>query len=91
MTPELCEKNTLPGMVWREEPRDLLVRPTNVYANRPERDTRNRGTYNVELAFCLPRGVYATMLIKHLLAGQPGPGNRPSTRSNRPRNRHRND
>lgn len=85
LSPELCEKNTLPGMVWREEPRDLLVRPTKVYANRPERDTRNRDTYNVEVAFCLPRGVYATMLIKHLITGNPGPESRSQ------RNRHSHD
>lgn len=88
LTPELCERNTLPGMVWREEPRDLLVRPTNVYANRPERDHRNRGAYNVELAFCLPRGVYATMLIKHLLSRKPGPKSRPRPRSQRDRRSH---
>jgi tRNA pseudouridine13 synthase len=87
LSPEMCEKNTLPGMIWREEPRNLLVRPTNVYANRPERDQRNRDSYNVELAFSLPRGVYATMLIKHLLADKPGTKRRPRPQ----RNRHTND
>lgn len=87
LSPELCEKNTLPGMVWRAEPRDLLVRPTKAYANRPERDARNRDTCNVEVAFCLPRGVYATMLIKHLIAGNLGP----KSRSRPQRNRHSHD
>ncbi len=85
LTPEMCERNTLPGMVWRQEPRDLLVHPTNLYANRPERDQRNRGAYEIEVAFCLPRGVYATMLIKHLLAGKPR--SKGSPRPQRQRNR----
>lgn len=72
-----CRSNTLPGMVWREEPRDLLVFPTQAYANRPEPDNRHRGARKIELAFSLPRGVYATMLIKHLFAGLPGAGSNP--------------
>ncbi len=68
LTPEKCRRNTLPGMVWREEPRELLVLPQNVYCNRPEDDGRLRGVKKVEIAFSLPRGVYATMLIKHLIA-----------------------
>ena len=49
--------------------RDLLVRPTNIYANQPERDDQQRGATKLEVAFSLPRGVYATMLMKHLFAG----------------------
>lgn len=88
LTPEKCQQNTLPGMVWREEPRDLLVRPTNIYANQPERDDQQRGATKLEVAFSLPRGVYATMLIKHLFAGiarrAPGPmgGDRASRTTN---------
>ena len=72
LTPEKCRRNTLPGMVWREEPRELLVLPQNVYCNRPEDDGRLRGVKKVEVAFSLPRGVYATMLIKHLFAEAAG-------------------
>jgi tRNA pseudouridine13 synthase len=79
LSPELCRRNTLPGMVWREEPRDLLVRPTNVYANRPERDDRQRDAYKIEVAFSLPRGVYATMLIKHLLAADASAASAPGS------------
>lgn len=68
LSPQKCRDNTLPGMVWREEPRDLLVYPTKIYANSPERDEANRGASKIEVAFSLPRGVYATMLIKHLSA-----------------------
>ena len=59
-------------MVWREEPRDLLVVPKNVYANRPEPDEKHRGARKIEVSFSLPRGVYATMLIKHLFACMSG-------------------
>lgn len=88
LSEELVRQNMLPGMVWKSEPRELLVLPTNLYANQPEEDDRHRDAYKIELAFNLPRGAYATMLIKHLFAGLgvqqsfagTGPGGRPSKR-----------
>ena len=78
---EQCRANMLPGMVWREEPRDLLVTPKDAQVGSPADDERNRGAAKVELSFSLPRGVYATMLIKHLLAPTaPLDGRSPPTR-----------
>ena len=77
LSPEMCRENTLPGMVWREEHRELLVFPRKVNAYSPERDDRHRGATKIEVAFSLPRGVYATMLIKHLFAGVEASQRRP--------------
>ena len=82
LTPKHCRDNSLPGMVWREEPRDLLVFPRDVEAPRSGRDEKHRGASKVEMSFSLPRGVYATMLIKHLFAGlDDGGGKRKSKRN----------
>lgn len=86
-------RNQVPGMVWKEEARDVLVKPTDVAEVRIEPDDRNPGRVMATLQFSLPRGAYATMLIKRLFApswytnepddlprrraGDPLPGRRP--------------
>lgn len=61
------------GMVLRQEPRDLVCRPRNLTVSGPDRDERHRGQLKLELRFGLPRGAYATMLVKHLFpSSRPG-------------------
>jgi tRNA pseudouridine13 synthase len=60
--------NEVPGMIWKEEQRDALVKPTNVTDVRIEPDEMHEGNVKVSLQFALPRGAYATMLIKRLFA-----------------------
>jgi len=61
-------RNAVPGMMWKEEPRDVLVKPADVADVRLEPDEINGGQVKATLQFALPRGAYATMLIKRLFA-----------------------
>jgi tRNA pseudouridine13 synthase len=61
-------QNEVPGMIWKEEPRDVLVVPTDVALVHIEPDEMHAGNVKATLAFALPRGAYATMLIKRLFA-----------------------
>ncbi|MCA8949086.1 MAG: tRNA pseudouridine(13) synthase TruD [Planctomycetes bacterium] len=61
-------RNEVPGMIWREEPRDVFVKPRDVADVKIAPDEVHPGRVRAELAFALPRGAYATMLIKRLFA-----------------------
>lgn len=61
-------RNEVPGMVWKEEPRDALVKPANIGEVRVEPDDQHPGRVAATLQFELPRGSYATMMIKRLFA-----------------------
>ncbi len=61
-------RNQVPGMIWKEEPRDVLIKPADVADVRLEPDEMNDGRVKATLQFSLPRGAYATMLIKRLFA-----------------------
>lgn len=61
-------ENEVPGMIWKEEPRDALVKPDDVEDVRIEPDDLNPGRTRATLEFALPRGAYATMLVKRLFA-----------------------
>lgn len=92
--------NQISGMVLKEEPRQLVVVPRRLRVSASEPDERNPGRRRVELRFGLPRGAYATMLVKHLFAdamspSRGAPGTRPSPsrpplRPSRPRGPRRN-
>jgi len=60
--------NEVPGMIWREEQRDVFVKPRDVADVKIEPDEMHDGSVKARLAFSLPRGCYATMLIKRLFA-----------------------
>ncbi|MBL9079892.1 MAG: tRNA pseudouridine(13) synthase TruD [Planctomycetes bacterium] len=68
LTREDFLRNEVPGMVWKEEHRDVLVKPAAVQEVRVGADELHPGRVCAALAFELPRGSYATMLIKRLLA-----------------------
>jgi tRNA pseudouridine13 synthase len=61
-------QHAVPGMIWKEEPRDVLVKPADVADVRLEPDDMHEGQVKATLQFALPRGAYATMLIKRLFA-----------------------
>jgi tRNA pseudouridine13 synthase len=56
------------GFQLKGEERQLLVRPQRLRARPPEPDTLNRGRALARLRFELPRGAYATLVVKRLLA-----------------------
>ena len=60
--------NEVPGMIWKEDPRDVLIKPQDVAEVRIEPDELNPGSVRATLKFSLGRGAYATMLIKRLFA-----------------------
>ncbi len=68
LTREDFLRNEVPGMIWKEEPRDLLIKPRDVGEVVIEPDERNGGSVKATLQFSLPRGAYATMMIKRLFA-----------------------
>ena len=61
-------ENTVPGMIWREEPRAVLVKPEEMGDVRIAPDEMHEGRVMATLSFALPRGSYATMLLKRLFA-----------------------
>jgi tRNA pseudouridine13 synthase len=62
------EQNTVPGMLWKEEPRAVMVKPEDLGDIRIEPDDMYRGAVKATLSFALPRGSYATMVLKRLFA-----------------------
>lgn len=74
LTREHFAGNSVQGMVLREEPREVRVHPKGLRVTAPIPDDRNRGRSMLEFDFALPRGAYATMLIKHLTADDPPRG-----------------
>jgi tRNA pseudouridine13 synthase len=61
-------RNEVPGMIWKAEDRDVLVKPRDVADVKIEPDDENQGRVKATLSFSLPRGAYATMLVKRLFA-----------------------
>ena len=61
-------RHEVPGMIFREEQRNVLIMPRDVAAVRIEPDDMNDGRVRATLSFALPRGSYATMMIKRLFA-----------------------
>jgi tRNA pseudouridine13 synthase len=61
-------QNEVPGMIWKEDPRDVLVKPADVADVHVAPDQRHPGRVCATLEFALPRGAYATMMIKRLFA-----------------------
>ena len=66
LRPEAFRRHRVPGMILREEPRAMVVHPTELRVGEVERDEINRGRLKLVCTFTLPRGAYATMLIKRL-------------------------
>jgi tRNA pseudouridine13 synthase len=60
--------NAVPGMILREEERELLLRPRQLEVVETGRDETAQGKFRAMVSFGLPRGSYATLVIKRLLA-----------------------
>jgi tRNA pseudouridine13 synthase len=69
MTPaELAVVPEIPGFVLKAELRELVVVPRHLRVRPPEPDTLARGAMQVRVRFELPRGSYASLVVKRLLA-----------------------
>jgi tRNA pseudouridine13 synthase len=55
-----------PEIHFDPEERPLLVRPGRLAIGDPKRDELNRGRHRVNVAFTLPPGAYATLVVKRL-------------------------
>ena len=75
-------EHEVPGMIWKHEQRDAFIKPRDVADVRIEPDEMYEGRVKATLQFSLPRGAYATMLIKRLFA--PSWYSRPADRSHPP-------
>jgi tRNA pseudouridine13 synthase len=72
------------GFALKSEPRELVLRPRSLRVRPAEPDPLNRGTKLVRLSFELPRGAYATLVVRRLLAGA-HEHRGPESRARRPR------
>lgn len=61
-------RESVPGMIWKQEQRDALIKPRDVADLELRADDMHEGRVMATLAFSLPRGAYATMLLKRLVA-----------------------
>ena len=66
--PSNFTENQVPGMIWREEPRLVFVKPKDLSDVKLEPDDMHDDRVKATLSFSLPRGAYATMLLKRLFA-----------------------
>ncbi len=64
-----------PQIHFDHEERPLLVHPGKLVVGAPQRDELNRGRLRVNVAFTLPPGSYATLIVKRLFfwTFEPGP------------------
>jgi len=60
------------GFRLKGEDRALIVVPRHLRVRPPEEDAMNPGTRLVRVRFELPRGSYATLVVKRLFAAAPG-------------------
>ena len=70
-----CQKKTssmisidgVPGFALKAEPRAAVVFPRDLRLRPAETDPLHRGRKLVRLAFSLPRGSYATLVVRRLI------------------------
>ncbi len=76
LTPEQFRVDGVPGFQLKWEERPLVVRPQNLRMRPAEPDPDNSGRRLVRLRFELPRGTYATLVVRRLV-GPASPERRP--------------
>ncbi|MDF1562109.1 MAG: tRNA pseudouridine(13) synthase TruD [Deltaproteobacteria bacterium] len=54
-------------MVFKDEPRALVVKPTRLSVVNPRPDELNPGRVKISLAFTLPSGAYATLVVRRVM------------------------
>ena len=75
-SPDLAVPGT-PEIHFDPEERPLLVFPGRLAVGEARRDELNRGRLRVNVAFTLPPGAYATLVVKRLFHWTLAPGQRP--------------
>lgn len=58
----------VPGFQLKGEERELILEPRHLRVRPPERDQLNFGAFAVKVRFELPRGAYATLVVRRLLS-----------------------
>jgi hypothetical protein len=81
---ELAVEPAVPGFVLKAEARGLVVRPRHLRVRPPEPDALRRGAMQVRVRFELPRGSYASLVVKRLLARPHGQEEPPQEAGSRP-------
>ncbi|MBL4846104.1 MAG: tRNA pseudouridine(13) synthase TruD [Planctomycetes bacterium] len=71
------------GCFFKHYDRDLLVRPGGLRVSPPSSDDANEGKLKITIAFSLPPGSYATLVIKRLFGRAPARGDRPVSKGKR--------
>ena len=61
----------VPGFQLKPEPRAALVRPAHLRLRPAEPDPENPGRRSARLSFQLPRGAYATLVVRRLVGPAP--------------------
>lgn len=70
LRPEDLQLPDVPGFQLKPEARPVIVRPLDLRVRPAEQDNEFRGRKMLRLSFGLPRGAYATMVLRRLV----GPG-----------------
>ncbi|MEW6072524.1 MAG: tRNA pseudouridine(13) synthase TruD [Planctomycetota bacterium] len=68
LVPDAFRVEGVPGFQLKGEARPLLVHPRHLRVRPAEEDELNRGHHRVRIRFELPRGAYATLVVKRLFA-----------------------
>ena len=68
LTPEQFTIEGVPGFTLKGEPRELFVVPEGMRLTLPDEVEARRGRAIADLSFRLPRGAYATLIVRALLA-----------------------
>jgi len=67
LRPEDLQLPDVPGFQLKPEPRPVIVRPMDLRVRPAEQDNEFRGRKMLRLSFGLPRGAYATMVLRRLV------------------------
>jgi len=68
LVPDQMRIRDVDGFAFKAERRALVVRPQHLRVRPAEPDTEERGAWSLKMGFELPRGAYATLVVKRLLA-----------------------
>ncbi|HWI62725.1 MAG TPA: tRNA pseudouridine(13) synthase TruD [Symbiobacteriaceae bacterium] len=66
LRPAALEQEVLPGLFMKAMPREVVAYPSALWVDPPQPDDLYPGHQKLSVRFSLPRGCYATMLLKAL-------------------------
>lgn len=78
LRPAALEAELLPGLWLRVSPRPALLKAASVWLDPAAPDDLYPGRLKATLRFTLPRGSYATLCVKAMLAGEANPAAAPA-------------